>query len=309
MTALVDDRRDPLTDKALLAVRLHGLDEGKRGPAAPRETTLGTIGEGASDLLVAIDDGTPDLDRALAAAHAAVRERGVFVLFVASETAVALRGESRARPHEDGAEGPWAEALAWARRRTETAVPAVSGERLRAIVASADRAGLVLVERELGGVLAGSPTMRSAFPTAEDRAFVAVFARGALARPLLFVPRGRAPKNGLAKSKPERLLEGFFRVGAIAENDATDPASLEAAALGVLRARASLSPPVIAGKELLREARDAWVTLAKKHGKKASPSTNDTAKLGALLVRLYESGELEAFASDSAFASEPHSEP
>lgn len=297
------DRSVSLVDKALLAARLHGLDEGKtaqrgKGAVAARETTLGAVaatGEGACDLLVATDDGAPDLDVALAAAHAAVRERGVFVLFVASETARALREIGR----EPRGEGPWAEALAWAKRRAEggeAAVPAVSGARLRAIFASAERAGLVLVERELGGVLA---TMRSAFPTAEDRAFVSIFARGALARPLLFVPRARAPKNGLAKSKPERLLEGSFRVGVLAETDVSDPASLEAAALGVLRARAS---GVVSGKELLREARDAWVTLAKKHGKKASPSTNDTAKLGALVLRLYESGELEAFAS------EPHSE-
>ena len=249
-----------LAHRALVAATLHGLLSRGR----PRVTT---VGEGPADLAVAIDD--PPLDAsALERLRDAVPD-GVVAVVVASTSAAGLVRAGLAPAPGDGA---FARAAAWsvAAARGPLA-PAVSAARLREIAALASAAGLVLVEPEVHGV---------AHRSAVERAIFSTIAHGATARPLLFARRG--PRSGLARVRPERVLDGFVAGRGVA---VPPPTSLAGAALSIL---AGKERPV-AVKELLREARDGWARPA---------SADDGPALARGLVAAWIDGGIDLYAVD-----------
>jgi hypothetical protein len=280
--------------RALVAARLSGLLAGRLEGLAVRACSLATASPEPRDLVVAVDAAAIDggaLDDALASASASVRERGAFALVVASSTAAALVSGAVAPARAPRPEEAWLRARAWASLRRGVAIaPPVAPERLVKIAASAEKAGLVVVEGEI------APAVRAAFPSPLDRAVFAVTARGALARPILFVPRARAPKNALLRPRVDRLADGWVRATSAIAEDVAPKAPLEAAAVEVLRARGD----ALTFAELLRAARDAWVEGARSRGERATPSAADAGVVASLLHRLEAGDRVALFAVDPA---------
>ncbi|MBX3189731.1 MAG: hypothetical protein KF819_22085 [Labilithrix sp.] len=171
-------------------------------------------------------------------------------------------------------------AFARAPRVAAVASPAalVSGEWLSGLEEAARAIGSILVEPELPPGLAKVRGLSGA----RGRALLATIAGGAAARPLLFVPAARAPKNGLAKVKVDRVAGGWVEATGATLSSAN---ALVGAALDVLGERAE----PVRFDALLREAR-ARVTA----------STGDTSKLAEALLRFAAREEIELYAVDPA---------
>lgn len=263
-----------LAHRALVAATLHDV-----APRVPRVSAHTTAG---ANVLVALDD--PPLDSAaFAAAREALATDGIVAVVVSSTaTAGLLRAGVVHDPARDDA---FARASAWAASVRTPLAPPVSASRLREIAAAAAASGFALVEPEVRLLRSRPPR------TAVDRAVVSVVLRGAVARPLLFVPERRAPRNGLAKLREERALDGWIEASAA---PAAQPASLFEAALFAL---AQHGAPM-RGKDLLREARAIWTEAARSRGERVTPSASDGPALAKDLVDAWRAGVLELYAVD-----------
>jgi hypothetical protein len=176
-----------------------------------------------------------------------------------------------------GRDDAYGRAVEWGAARAAWGVKVISGEWLEELEERGRAAGVVLVEPEVG---AGLSRVR-AVKGARGRALLTTVAAGATARPLLFVPAQRAPKNGLVRPKVERLANGWVRARPALTSGAKD--DLVAAAIEVLRARED----ALAFKDLLREARG-----------RVSASTGDAARLAEALYRLAVTEDVDLYALD-----------
>lgn len=223
----------------------------------------------AADLRVTVD---ADDDRLAAAAAGG----GILAVVVASEVATNLIATARAdRERASSAASrpdPYGRALAWAAARAELELaPAISVERIVQLTARLDAAGLVLVEPPVDAFAPGLARFVGTTRTPLERAIFAVVALGATARPLLFVPRARAPKAATPKVRLDRVADLRIARGPVATAGPTDTPLLDHA-LAVLAAEDRAVP----FKELLRMARDAGRLPA---------GSDDTKILAAALLR------------------------
>jgi hypothetical protein len=267
-----------LAHRALVAATLYDV-----APRVPRVSARTTGGETAdANVLVAVDD--PPLDgAAFAAAREALAPDGIVAVVVSSTAAAGLLGAGVVRdPARDDA---FARASAWAASVRAPLAPPVSASRLRAIAAAAAASGFALVEPEIRLLRSRPPR------TAVDRAVVSVVLRGAVARPLLFVPERRAPKNRLAKLREERALDGWIEASTA---PAAEPASLFDAALSALARHGG----PMRGKDLLREARAIWTEAARSRGERVTLSASDGPTLAKALVEAWHTGTVELYAVD-----------
>jgi len=265
---------EALAHRALVAATLHDL-----APRSPRLSARMPPTSGAN-VVVAVDD--PPLDAScFATARETLPPDGIVAVVVSSTTAAGLLRAGVVRdPTRDDA---YARASAWAASVRAPLAPPVSPSRLRAIVAAASASGFALVEPEVRLLRSGSPR------TAVDRAVVSVVLRGAVARPLLFVPERRAPKNGLVKLREERALDGWIEAR---EARVQAPASLLDAALVALARHGG----PMRGKDLLREARAIRAEAAESRGERVTPSASDGPTLAKALVEAWHEGWLELYA-------------
>lgn len=256
--------RDRLAHRALVAAVVHGILDAKH----------------AAELVVATDE---------TAFRAALPPNGAIAVVASSPTAAALVAAA-SREAATSTSTPWARACAWGAMRAGAAIaPALDSARLHAIVETAREAGLSLVVPD---VALAAPSLaqiaQARLPrTAVARAALHLYARGALAFPLLFVPHARAPKNGLPKSKVDRIADGWVAASAsVPSSVAVGPpaaAPIVAVATGVLAA----GGPATSFKELLRAAREV-----------NGAATDDTKQLAAGLYRLWSDGAVDLFAVD-----------
>jgi hypothetical protein len=234
-----------------------------------------------------------------------IRDDGAVVLVVGSPVARALIDAARSTHPAAGLvarDDAYARAIAWAapRAATRDVAPDLDPRRLAAIVDRASTSDLVLVEPEIAALtpaLARARGMRS--PRA--RALLTTVALGAAARSLVFVPSRAAPKAGLARTKTERLVDGWVRAaGPRSSSEASSRTDLVRAALAVLddAARADRGP--LPFKDLLREARDRWSSDARGRGARATPSAGDARELAAALHQLAAAEDVVLHAVDPA---------
>ena len=281
--------------KARRGMRVVSLDAGASASAGARadvDVVLLSVG-GCTDAEVAAGMGR---------ARELVGDTGVVALMVGSpvtrELVEVARGmDVDAKASRDGRDA-YGRAIDWARTRRGAMAENLEPERLGKLVEAAAAAGLVLVEPDtsvLSAALARVRGMRS--PRA--RALLATIALGAAARPMLFVPAGRAPKGGLAKSKVDRIADGWVAAG-----DGPPPGAetrdLLQTALAVLHDAGRDGRPPLLFKELLREARDRWSAAARARGARASVSSTDLAELATFLVRRAADESVVLYALDPA---------
>ena len=295
--------------RAVVAATVAGLLEARRGlrvvvagADASADADADASLQGAADagaanagaaLLVMTDEGSVadgDVAAVMRRARACVGDAGLVALVVGSlvtrELVATAReaGESTLATGEGG--DAYARALEWAREHIATELaPPVAPERLAHIVEAAAGEGLTLVEAESGThapALARVRRMKS--PRA--RALLATIALGSGARPMLFVPTGRAPKGGLARLKVDRLADGWVEAGRPSPRDIGRPApngDLVRAALAVLDEAAGARRGPLPFKDLLREARERQSADARARGVRATAGSSDTADLAAFL--------------------------
>jgi hypothetical protein len=261
-----------------------------------------------ADLLVLTDEQRLD-DDALPALFEVAGQRvsaGVVALLVSSPVTRALvalgeaeaeRGEELpARTQEDDA---WAGARRWARSRSGPLFPSLDPARLARIVSAAAGAGLTLVEPETA--LGAPPFARvHAMRSPRARALLATVALGAGSRPLLFVPSPRAPKNGLARAKVERLADGWVETAGESIGDDAAAHDLTSAARAVLDDAATEGRGPLPFKEVLRDARERWTSAARSRGARATPSSRDAADLASWLWARAQDERARLFALDPA---------
>jgi hypothetical protein len=271
-----------LVHRALAAAALYAV-----GPRPSQELRVltqipETAEADAADLVVITDSAAldePALERARIALH---RKHGTLAIVASSTAASGILGDAsfpdEAAARAAGAPMSIVRTAQWAvGARRGPIAPAMSVARLREVAEHAARAGLELVEPDHASTLRGLKTPRSAI----DRAVLAHVLLGAFARPLLFLPRAAAPKNGLVRVREERALDGWIAARASLPRTAASP--LLAGALAALAERAERIP----GKELLREARARSGT---------SPSTSDGATLAKGLVAAWTEGVVDLYA-------------
>lgn len=284
--------------RAMVEAVVAGLIKPRRGLRIVVGNASASAGAGA-DLVVMTDEGgvaDAGLAEVMGRARGAIDDGGVVALMVGSMVTSELveaagRDGGGSVASGDRADA-YARAMAWAGQRTgaltrAAVAPAVGPERLARLVDSAAGSGLTLVEPESAAIvpaLARVHGMRS--PRA--RALLATVALGAAARPMLFVPTGRAPKGGLARLKVERLSDGWVaaaRPSASARGAGAPDGDLVVAALGILDESARVGSGPLLFKELLREARERWTATARERGERATVSASDVAELAAALHR------------------------
>jgi hypothetical protein len=273
--------------RALAAAALYGVL-----PRTPRvacgafeDLGVGTATSGAN-VLVTIDAPSLEVSNFLGAREAVAAVDGVLAVVIASASAAGLvhaRLQAPAAPTDAfGRAAAWAAAAAGA-----PLAPPASASRIRDLASEAARAGLALVEPELA-LLRTWPTR-----TAIDRAVLSTLAYGATARPLLFVDERRAPKAGLAKLRPERVLDTWLQSGGSAPQDSS---TLFAAAMTVL----ANHPEPMRGKDLLQRARTRWTEAARSRGERATPSASDGPTLAKALVGAWAENAITIYAVDPA---------
>lgn len=259
-----------LAHRAMVAAIVHGVLEKKPNDVSMASCVLG--GSAKADLVHLTDD--PAIDGGFE------RLEGAVAMVVSSPTAAALVASASASAAASAS--VWASASAWASTRTSaSAGPPLSHARLHSLASGAASAGFSLVVPEIA--LASFPR------TPIARAVLHVFARGALAFPLLFVPSARSPKQGLPKTKLDRISEMWVA----SESAASSSSPLVAAALDVLADRNDPLP----FKELLRDARD----------RRGSASTADAKELASALYRLWSDAAIALFAIDPQRQAPPSS--
>ncbi|MEA2746936.1 MAG: hypothetical protein QOI41_1079 [Myxococcales bacterium] len=264
------------------------------GVIKPRRGLRVVVGAGESagaDLLVMTDEGVVDdagLADVMKRARGLVGEAGVVALVVGSRVVAELAVVAR---RASGASGDaYARAIAWTRERAGTftaMAPAVSPERLARMVEAAAASGLTLVEPETAAIAPALARVRG-MKSPRARALLATVALGAAARPLLFVPAGRAPKGGLARLKVERLADGWVaasRPSELADRRGTTAGDLVEAALAILDDAARGGRGPLPFKELLRAARERWSIAARARGERVTASAGDVAELATALHR------------------------
>jgi len=278
---------------------------------------IGAIAEASAadsaDLIVATDEGRVD-DARMADSVAAVRKRvgdGVLALLVGSPVTQALvRHVRRTHAGEENAQAAtvasgmamrgdaWGRALRWASSRDASLAPAVEPQRLARFVEVAAAAGLTLVEPEMAMAAPRFAHVRG-MRSPRARALFATVALGAGSRPMIFVPSVRAPKGGLARAKVERVADGW--IGAAPAFSASEPSAdgdLLGAARTVLEHAARARRGALHFKELLREARERWTTLARASGGRATTSAGDARELAASLHASAAAEEVMLYALD-----------
>lgn len=266
---------------------------------------------GTADLVVVTDDGTA-ADTALAKTLATAREAapdGVLALVVSSPVTRALTrhveavADEASAVHEAPRDDAWASARRWASSRRGALAPALEPARFGRIVDAAAACGLALVEAETA--IASPPLGQlTAMRSPRARALLATIALGAGARPIFFVPSPRAPKAGLARAKVERLADGWLEASALDAASAPDgeppEVDLTVAARDALEAAARAGRGPVAFKQLLREARERWSSLAREHGARATPSSRDTRDLASWLYARAAEESVRLYALDPA---------
>jgi len=292
----VEANAEAFTHRAIVAATVAGLLKPRRGlrvVVAGANVSPGAGAGAGADLLVMTDEGVVadgDVAPVMRSARACIGDAGIVALVVGSIVTRELvdaaddAGESLVA---SGAHGDaYARAMEWARERTRAGLaPSVAPERLAHVVEAAAAAGLTLVEAESGAVAPALARVRR-MKSPRARALLATIALGAAARPMLFVPAGRAPKGGVARVKVDRLADGWVeaRRPCAREVGAASPDSdLIRAALAILdeAARARRRPMLV--KELLREARERPAAGTRTQGVRPTASASDTADLAGFL--------------------------
>lgn len=269
----MSDTSHPLAHRALTAAALLSLVDVRSGLRVTT-ATLGTA-VGPADLLVLTDDGTvADLAGAMRAAHAAVADDGVVALVVSSSVTRGLASAATADIVRamTGRDDAYARAIVWA-GASPVEAPALDPARFALLLDSASACDLVLVEPDLASTHPSLGRLRG-MRSSRARALTAIFALGATARPLLFVPASRAPKR--VRLRPERLADAWLASAAMPLSTSSP---LESAALAIL----SESSRALPFKELLREARA-----------RSGASTSDVRALTTALHRLSAEGQITA---------------
>jgi hypothetical protein len=272
---------------------LYGL---LRGGAVKLRVTAGIFGTdeapdldgGPLDAVVTIDEPALDETAFARARDALEAKSGVFAVLIGSTSAIGLLRAT----DSPSAEAPesWRSAHAWSALATAGPMaPATTPARLRLLVETAARAGLTLVEPPI------TIGPRSPASTA-DRAVLATLLLGAVARPLVFVPSGAAPKLGLAKLREERALDGWVgrRQSAATLQERQGRPPLVDAALAVL---ASCAEP-LHGKELLREARSRVAAAAAARSERTASSSADGRVLAKGLYAAWLDSVVDLHAAD-----------
>jgi hypothetical protein len=267
------------------------------GVIKPRRGLRVVMGGGESagaDLLLMTDEGVVDdagLADVMKRARGSVGDAGVVALVVGSRVVAELAVVARRDRGASGASSDaYARAIAWTGERAGTftaMAPAVSAERLARMVEAAAASGLTLVEPETAAIAPALARVRG-MKSPRARALLATVALGAAARPLLFVPAGRAPKGGLARLKVERLADGWVaasRPSELADRRGTTAGDLVEAALAILDDAARGGRGPLPFKELLREARERWSIAARARGERVTASAGDIAELATALHR------------------------
>lgn len=292
-----------LAHRAIVAASVLGVLKVTRGlRVSVAEMARAAQTKARADVVVVTDGGhvtvgeLPEAMARLRAALLADGDEGVIALLVGSPVTRSLVGIAR----EDvvasvaGRDDAYARAVVWAAARAEhaTLAPALDPARLSATVEAAATSGLTLVEPEL---TAASPSLGRVrgMRSPRARALLATVALGAGARPLLFVPSRVAPKGGLARTKVERLAEGWV-MAAPSSNAPAAATDIVTAALAILRA----AQGPLTFKDLLREARERWTSHARATGGRATPSSADARDLATALHLLAATDDVTLYALD-----------
>ncbi len=251
-----------------------GIPEALGRRAAAAAFVHGVVARGdGKDLVVAVDDPSIHFDALTSAfehVRASLADTSALSIVIASPTTAASIAGDAAAPGGDDA---WSRARAWARARaTITVAPAVSHERLRALIDAAAAARLSPVVPDVATI---APALaRVHMPRAPlARATLLVFALGPCAMPLFFVPEGRAPKGGLPKSKVDRIAEATVRATPALSAVSLSRERIVTSALAVLAS----SDGALSFRELLREARS----------RAGAAATDDAKTLASALHRLF----------------------
>lgn len=290
-----------LAHRALVAASVLGLRRATPGLRVTVADLSAAPPEASADVLVVVDERQgalaevpPSMARLRAALGAG--DDGVLALVVGSPITRALASAADANlvTAMAGREDTHARALVWAAGRVSAVrlAPPLDPERLGVIVEAAAASGLTLVEPEIAAASPALARMRG-LRSPRARALAAIVGLGACARPLLFVPSNAAPKGGLARTKVERLADGWV-AATKASRPSAAPTDLVTAALAVLRDGHGPMP----FKELLREARERWASSARDAGARANPSSADVRDLATGLYRLAATDEVLLFALD-----------
>jgi hypothetical protein len=289
------------------------VKRGMRVTAGPLGAVADAGAAAGAELVVVTDDGAVDegsLAERLGAVHAAAGG-GVMALVVGSPVSEALvrhvtearaRGWSIADANATSRRDAWSSAAAWAMSRGDTLAPAHALEprRMARFVDAAAAVGLTLVESEMAVAAPPFAHVR-AMKSARSRALFATIALGARARPMIFVPSARAPKSGVARARVERIADAWVRArSAGLATDRQDATDLVRAALTVLDRAARDGRGALSFKQLLREARDGWRSLASARGARATASSTDARELAAALHALSAAEDVFLHALDPA---------
>lgn len=288
--------------RALVAATVSGvlkLRRGLRVVVAGADASPDAGASAGADLLVMTDEGgiaDGEVASVMGRARAYAGEDGVIALVVGSIVtrelvdAAGAAGEPLVAPGEHAGRAErgdaYSRAMGWAREHAGMALAAaVTPERLAHVVEAAAAAGLTLVEAESGAIAPSLARVRR-MKSPRARALLATIALGAGARPMLFVPSGRAPKGGLARVKVERLAQGWVeaRRPCAREVRADAPTGdLGHAALAILDEAARARRRPLPFKELLREVRERRSADARTHGARVTAGASDAADLAAFL--------------------------
>ncbi len=206
----------------------------------------------------ALLDVLPAKARVIAGAFAGIEPTftigDVAVVLVASASAAAIVREAPPLLEPPEIVTPWARARRWAARHADAPVgPVLSLARMKALVADAERAGLVLVD--------------------PDPDPIRVVVDGCLARAFVFAPRARAPRR--PKLRLDRVQDAWVRANGPALGPDV-PRTIEDHALVVL----GRTPVRV--KELVREARAS-----------VKASADDGKRVAAALVRAWTTSDVE----------------
>jgi hypothetical protein len=286
---------EALAHRAVLAAMVLGVLKVRAGlRVSVRESTS------TSDVVV-VTDAHP----AMETLRARIADDGVVVLFVSSPVTRALIDVARdaeLATRMTARDDAYARAIGWAAARADRSVvaPDLEPQGFAAIVESAAKNDLVLVEPEVAALSPALARVRS-LRSPRARALLTTIALGAAARPLVFVPSRVAPKGGLARPKPERLVDSWVEsAGPRTSSEVPTRSDLVRAALDVLDDAARSSRGPFPFKELLREARERWSAGARERGARATPSSADARELAASLYMLGAAEDILLYAVDPA---------